>query len=996
MQNLKGNFYLLCKWIIFGFLLAELLLILKVLVVNLSNSLGSIQKEEWLWAIGAVYLTIIVYILYIKKVWRKIHLILKSRRWDLLIVFSFGIVSTLLIDGLSIGFFNKWISAISLNNVIILILLPIVFSIASIIKKIQLDVTRKKIYRDSLFLSDREGQNKGEDAFGFQEIANRFAERVYDQGSPESLVFGVDAPWGTGKSTFINLCKEYWHEKYNNKMLVYTFDPLKYENSDKILEKFVEGLLKLIKNQLFAPELESLFEKYVKLMNNSKITFSILDVKFGMPFDKTSIEKTFEKLESVLSNIDKKIVVVVDDIDRLNFSSIKEVLFAIKKSFSLPNISYVLCYDTENITALEQQKLDTEKIIEFLEKFINIKISLYLDQSLLLSYFTESKNISVYRNLLSDTVIVSKAVEGLKDIFSSNEFYMYTPFVGDARKLKRLVNTIILLEVEKLDFSNSDFDKHDLIHLLLIYINYPNIFRKIYNTEAQGKRGFFSLLNKYDDDYPQNNDDRYNKDEYRNSTKFKSYLNTLTENQKFLLKKVFSAEQRLRSPQNVSQEQLASYACFNGSKWSSSGRNLEQYLNLITKVSRPVITEQYKYYVNLKNRILNKENISDIFNHRDFSFSFGEKNHEQLWRIIINSPHSEFSSNKAIEVIQYALNSLPQYSSLEISNINVGLRKILPLYIAKLLDQVGWVDDVGNHFSNTDENVIQISYWIFGERKHKHKGILESLAKEERGILGLYDMLLFRLYCCADRGGDMYNLSRALSRHGRPENPIQGDVEEIVIGEMREISQYVFRVFNKQYISKGINIFDEVLGTTLEAICGESLDYIKSNFSSEVLSAQLFNFKSSILSFIIYQLGSIIYSSGIPCGYYDLQGEKDQHNINNAINEYLFEVCFNPAINKINYDYFLYYLYINYRANFGLVTKYIPHINEFTKVLSMGRIKDYWKEHGDNIKGKEFVLKDNLVQSFSNINFEKYLEETYKILDDLVKENDSEHIGNQP
>nr|WP_238588373.1 P-loop NTPase fold protein [Paenibacillus polymyxa] len=348
-------------------------------------------------------------------------------------------------------------------------------------------------------------------------------------------------------------------------------------------------------------------------------------------------------------------VIVVDDLDRLNFSSIKEILFVIKKSFILPNISYVLCYDTENITALEHQKLDTEKIIEFLEKFINIKTSLYLDHELLVNYFTDHKDESLARNLLSNPELVSKAVEGLKEIFKSKEYYLYIPFIGNARKLKRLVNTILLLEVEQLDFSNSDFDKHDLIHLLIIYINYPNIFRKIYNTESQGKRGFFSLVSKYDDDYPKENNSNGKEEGFKNSTKYSEYAESLTENQRFILDKIFNVDQRFGATRNISEEQLASYACFNGSFRNSSRRNLEQYLNLIIKVSRPPHTEQYRFYVNIKNEILKNQNIVEVIKREEFSFSRGEANHNQIWRVLVNSPQYEFSSEKAKEIILLCL-----------------------------------------------------------------------------------------------------------------------------------------------------------------------------------------------------------------------------------------------------------------------------------------------------------------------------------------------------
>jgi hypothetical protein len=94
-----------------------------------------------------------------------------------------------------------------------------------------------------------------------------------------------------------------------------------------------------------------------------------------------------------LANLNKKVIVVVDDLDRLGFSAIKDVLFAIKKSFTLPNVSYVLCYDTENLIPADE---NVDKIMEFLEKFINVKIGLYLDAETLRRFVTESAG--EYRN----------------------------------------------------------------------------------------------------------------------------------------------------------------------------------------------------------------------------------------------------------------------------------------------------------------------------------------------------------------------------------------------------------------------------------------------------------------------------------------------------------------------------------------------------------------------------------------------------------------------
>ncbi|MEQ4481898.1 KAP family P-loop NTPase fold protein [Cohnella silvisoli] len=983
-QLIKINCFFLFKIFLFGIILAEFALCTKVILLGFENSSAQNQRECWFWTIIGLYFLIACIYLYRRK--KQIKFIVKSWRFDLLLVFSAGVISMIVVGGLGISFFQKWISSLSWLYTVVLLSIPLVFYAAINLRKLQIKMT-KKSDENSGFMSDKEGQSKNDDAFEFFEIAKRFAGRVYNQGSPESLVFGIDAPWGTGKSTFINLCREHWRADFKDKVIVYRFDPLRFENSDKLLDKFVDGLLKVIKDNFYAPELESLVAKYAKLLSDSKLTISILGFRFGVPFDKSSIDRTFEGLDEVLRRVDKKIVIVVDDLDRLSFSSIKEILFVIKKSFILPNISYVLCYDTENITALEHQKLDSEKIIEFLEKFINIKMSLYLDHKLLLDYFTEYKDRSLARNLLSNPELVSRAVEGLKDIFNSKEYYLYIPFIGDARKLKRLVNTILLLEVEQLDLSNADFDKSDLVHLLIIYINYPNIFRKIYNTEMHGKRGFFSLVGQFDDHYPKDSGIMNTDNGYKNSTLYTQYVADLTENQRFILNKVFNADQRLQSARNITAEQATSYACFNGSLFIPKGGNLERYLNLIVKVSRPVQTEQYKFYVNLKNEILEKTNIADVLQHEEFSFSKGEGNHEQLWRVLINSPHSEYSPIKAKEIIQYALDNLSRYSMLEIENVGLRRNSII-LFIAKLLDKVGWTDEEGKYWINTNENVVKIAEWIFGENQHKNSGILENIAREERGILGLHDLLLFRLYCCADRGGDMFNLTRALSRHGGPNNPTEGIVRNIVIGEMREISQYVFRVFKARYIDKSKNIFEEVLELSAEAVCANSYSYINSQIPDDSFNSKLLELKSRMLSFITYQLGSATYSSGIPCGYYDIEGEEDKHGINEAINDYLFEICFNPERYDKGYNYFLYYLLINNRDGFGHEVERIPAIDKFTEVLNEDRIRKYWGVHGESVRVQESILeKGNFIADEYVAWCANQIGNVYKVLDKLIEEH---------
>lgn len=982
-SSFEVSYVLLFKTFLLGALLAEVFILSKVTGDIFVGKTIVNQKENWLWIAGVSYLLMLLVYLLSEKNLEKARVLIQSKRIDLLVILLSGIMFMFIFDDPCIHDIRGWIEKFSWSQLTTLVLLPLVFFISLILRRLQVKYSLKN-NNESFFMSDKEGETENDDKFGFSEQAKRFAEKIFNQGSSESLVFGIDAPWGTGKSTFVNLCKEYWQKNYKNKMIVFSFDPLRYENKEILLEKFIEGLIKVIRSQVFAPEIEFLVSKYAKHIKDSKASFSFWGFSLNLPIVNETMDEIFERLESALLNIDKKIVIIVDDLDRLDLSTISEVLFVVKKSFSLPNISYILCYDTENIAMFDSKNIDKEKINEFLEKFINVKTSLYLDNQKLLNYFTSSKEESLSKNLLSNPELVSKAVEGLKDIFASKEFHCYLPFVGDARKLKRLINTILLLEVEKTDFDNYDFDKQDLIHLLLIYINYPNIFRKIYNTETQDKRGFFSVVSRFDDGYPNNYPEKDDQT-YKNSIYYNQYLEKLTENQKFILNKVF---QRFNDNTDK-EEKLAIYACYNGTCWSSGNRNLEAYINLITKMSYSPKTQQYKFYVNCKDLILsNESSIEEIFSKKEFLDA--ESNHGSLWRVLVNSKSSEFTPKKAEEIIYFSLSKLPQYSILKTENIVVYLRHELSFYLVKLLDKVGWVDERNDYRNNTDENIIQIAKWIFGDNEYKGRGILDILGSEDRGVLGLNDLLLFRLTCCADRGGDIFNLSRALSKYDNPHAPTEGDTKSIVVDEMRKMSQKVFCIFKTQYIEKKRNIFDEIDNLTIENFSGEFFEQLSLKTDLKTLEAMGQEAKSTMKVFITYQLGSTIVSSGIGCGYYDFRGNQDKNGISYIVNKYLFNYCFNPQVSQDNYRHFIDFLLINLSnvvgKSYGF--EYLPKINDFTKILKKDLLISYWIKNRQAIKSKKFEEEDKTIcTSNYNVTYAECLIKIYRVLDEIIDEN---------
>lgn len=696
------------------------------------------------------------------------------------------------------------------------------------------------------------------------------------------------------------------------------------------------------------------------------------------------MEDTLENLEVLLSGLNKKIIIVVDDLDRLNWSAIKNILFAIKRSFMLPNVSYVLCYDTENIVSMDKKVDDADKVKEFLEKFVNVKISLFLDSSALANYVSTNFEHAVKRNLQIDPHTldeIKQAIKELVKIFNSEEFFQYQDFLGDIRKLKRLINTLVLLEIEKTDFENSDFNKEDLIHLLLVYVNYPNIFRKIYNTEANGKSGFFSLKFNYTDSV----------NKFVNSTHYTDYLKALTANQQFLLQKLFGvgSQDFEGNASKIGEAAMRSRACFNGQ--GSLSRNLERYLNLIVKLSKQDKREGYQFYVNKKNKLLQGQTLDVILGNEEFDFSKGDFSRDQLWRVIVNSSN-EIKPELASHIVSYLVEYLPDYSLLEGEKVGVASRTKLIYSLLKLLDEAAWGSSQAGRRNNNDENISEIADWVFGERCHAGAGVVSTLAKPERGPLGLFDLMIFRLYCSADRGGSLFNLQRALSLHGDPAAPTSGLTTLIAKEEMREISQEVFLIFKSQYITPKKNIFEAIDNLSQDDFAGKCSAFVRVQIESgEVSQDQIDQLiaieKSKVKIFIVYQLGNSMIDSGVGCGFYDETGKNDQKGIATKVNEYLFDQCFNPTLSQGNFERFLDYLLMHFVHTFGWSdgASYIPTLNNFTMVLEKERLKEYWMVHKAAILALELSSKKKRVITSNYVaTYEKDLHAVYSVLDGLL------------
>jgi len=221
-----------------------------------------------------------------------------------------------------------------------------------------------------------------DDALGRAKPAQSFAEQVLAIDPAEGVVVGVLGPWGSGKTSFVNLARGRLKEAG---VTVLEFNPWMFSGADQLVQAFFVELSAQLKLQPDLAEIGKLVEDYGEPFSGlgwlplvgpwiergrtaSKVLAKLLQSR------KEGIRTRQSKVREALSKLPKPIVVVLDDIDRLTTSEIRDVFKLVRLTANFPNIIYILAFDRIRVEqALGEQGIPGR---DYLEKIIQIGIDL--------------------------------------------------------------------------------------------------------------------------------------------------------------------------------------------------------------------------------------------------------------------------------------------------------------------------------------------------------------------------------------------------------------------------------------------------------------------------------------------------------------------------------------------------------------------------------------------------------------------------------------------
>lgn len=964
------------KYLVIGFLTAEVGRIGFILGASYASEL--FELSSWAVACGILAVAVLCLIYAVKRgVLHSITLIVRSVRVDLLFLIGIGVWT----NQLAVPFLFKFhIKCESLGRnwapVIFVSLCAIIF-----LPLFQTLVPKRKNSPSQLnFLGDNEIGDKSEDFLGVDSQAETFAKAILTSKAQTGLVFGVDGPWGVGKTSFINLAERHWKNR-PEEVIVCRFEPLRYASDPDLAMRMIQDFTSAIEAEAFAPEFRTTMSRYFRSLRG-KAGFSFFGFKFLLEPSKNKLDDLLEDVDSTLKRLGRRLIVVVDDLDRLDASTINNVLFATKRTFQLSQAIYVICYDTENLIKANEEGAIAR---EFLEKFVTAKLSLFVDsedlQNILNGDFQEGQDW-LGSTQFEIPVKLAGILNELAKLLGGDDAAEYMPIVGDLRKIKRFVNAMLLMQVDQADFGNVDFDKIDLINLILLHLNYPGVFRRIYVEETEGRDGVFSLgagygPNKFERKYPE---------------KYDLFLKELEDKKLqsaiFLLRQLFERSVlEANQSDDIGEAELSSRACFN----AIPHRNLEGYLKFIVRCVRPDPVDTFVFYSNAVEKIKEGAAVKSVLESLAFKTENRFNVHEKFWETLLEKSRY-FTKDVAEDAINTIIDCLPCYPVAEIKK-RVGFysfRELSVFFLYNLLDTAGWGRNSRHRVNNASRNVLEIAWRIFGEREYAGKDILQRLINEDRGVFGWNDLLIFRLICSWDRRGSLFNIARALVANQNEEAKTEGSVNELAIMEMRKISQKIFSMFKERYINFNRNIYEEVDEAPDEQFLGKNEGHV--SVGSE-LKKHIEAARSRIKLFVVYQLSNSLppKGSGVGCGYYDEYGEKDGHGIAQLMNKYIFDFCFNPAVQEKNIFYFLDHCLSNLSVRLFSENeddKLFVSTADLAGGLDIKKLREYWGRYGWLIRQRVVGCDDQVVVTLNySASYGKYLEKVFRALDGLLKES---------
>lgn len=338
-----------------------------------------------------------------------------------------------------------------------------------------------------MYYSDKPISSSEEDLLGRRGFARILAESLVNLNTTDTFTVGLLGKWGSGKTSIVNMALReidalQEKEKTEKKLVIVHFEPWNFSSTDQLLSQFFLRL-----SNEFKSKKDKNLSRIADAIDNYSDAFEIADLipRFGhiaaiigkrgadtlskklrKGDDGKDIQKQKEYIIKLIGQQEQRVLVVIDDIDRLSSEQIRQVFQLIASVAKFPNTMYLLVFDKEIVvSALE--KVQEGNGEDYLEKIIQIPIQI--------PDFGKSKIRELTIKKLNEVITDYQGIGFQQERWQRMFDHCIGPFINSLRDINRLCNLVQF----KLTSISPEVNFVDMVSISVLEIVLPEVYEWI-------------------------------------------------------------------------------------------------------------------------------------------------------------------------------------------------------------------------------------------------------------------------------------------------------------------------------------------------------------------------------------------------------------------------------------------------------------------------------------------------------------------------------------
>ena len=332
--------------------------------------------------------------------------------------------------------------------------------------------SNREAHASKFFDADRPIERRQQDSLGRRSFAEAVARQVHAVPAEHGFTIAVVGEWGSGKTSVLNMVAETLEDD-EDAPAVLRFNPWLFGGTNDLVTRFFRELSAQLGQDRFerlkdvANALSELGQSLAPLSPIAGTTWAAkLLGKLTDSWTKPpSLHDRREHLREVLVASKSRVVVLVDDIDRLEASETRELMRLVRLTSDLPNVVFLLAFDGRHVArSLGSNEIEGQ---QYLDKIVQVSYDL--------PNVREAMLPALFFSWLEELILGRDLAQFDREVWGRVFYDVVNPLLDNLRDVKRYLYSIPVT----LDTIGQEVALADLLGLEALRILRPSMFDEL-------------------------------------------------------------------------------------------------------------------------------------------------------------------------------------------------------------------------------------------------------------------------------------------------------------------------------------------------------------------------------------------------------------------------------------------------------------------------------------------------------------------------------------